>query len=315
MKIRFKKNILISTLAIVGIAIAGCDVKLPDFGVNSTNHNVVALSAPRDATAPEWGVRFGSINKVQDYYFYDTNTSEKVYNWAKTAGNIIQNDRNGNPSVIYSQYGRPYSTLPAPLGIGSVTIGDTGGAIAQGDYSAVIGNGSVNGANSLGFGAGINNNGDYAFALGGGVQNYGDYSLVGGGGPYNNSDYSFMWGAGSSIGAGSYNFGFGSGNTISTGNGKTATYSTVFGTAHTINATSKSITNSMVIGMNGRINDSYAFVWAGPAESSYDKASNGEDTFSIYTEKGLNGVFVNKTPLKEYLTFREPIFRPPRPIQ
>ena len=82
MKTTSKINLMVSALAAIALGcVIGCDQRASD--LTFTDESTLAAVAPSERsisyTIPEWGVRFGSVQSVENYPIWTTNAANKVY--------------------------------------------------------------------------------------------------------------------------------------------------------------------------------------------------------------------------------------------
>ena len=117
---------MISTLAVVALGcVIGCNQR--DSELTFTDEPTLAAMAPSERsiyTIPEWGVRFGSVQSVENYPIWTTNAANKVYALATGINNYKWDwgtqITNAPAFVETNHHGRVRIEAPGSLAIGNV---------------------------------------------------------------------------------------------------------------------------------------------------------------------------------------------------
>ena len=116
MKTTSKINLMVSVLAAVALGfVIGCDQR--DSDLTFTDEPMLSTPAPSARsityTIPEWGVRFGSVQSIENYPIWTTNAANKVYALATGINNMLDG------YVATNHSGKVRISAPGSLAIGN----------------------------------------------------------------------------------------------------------------------------------------------------------------------------------------------------
>lgn len=116
MKTTSKINLMVSALAAIALGcVIGCDQR--DSDLTLADEPMFSAPAPSERsityTIPEWGVRFGSVQSIENYPIWTTNAANKVYALATGINNMLDG------YVATNHSGKVRISAPGSLAIGN----------------------------------------------------------------------------------------------------------------------------------------------------------------------------------------------------